>query len=409
VLDEGKTGKSSLIGYMGEKVDNVSVAGLYGSSDSVRGKFKGGLVTTTKKSILIDECNELAKNNKGEKILSVLNSILENGAYNYQKQFGQKITSASQFLFLGNLADSFNFPQFLIGTFGNVETLGRRIGIITYNNNLNGFIQGNIRSQKISPYLEAVSMFCSNLFNEILCNRKFVDKLYKHKEYIRLAQYYKGEVMALTTAMECPMTKQFFRSHSVSIDRIVCRALKLWIFDNLDKLITENKCYNNHSMYEVLTETKNQIEMNLINLKNIQEHIKDYNISDKREEINRMEYEQMNKTEQEMIRVFYENRKIIGIRGTAYSDLRNIGYLKISINNFKRRNIPQKLLILLQNYGLTLSQEKNEILFKMINPNVFEEKTLGLFKEKIISKPKDNISNVWNKNKKDDVDMGDLN
>ena len=408
VLDEGKTGKSSLIGYFGEKVDNISVAGLYGSSDSLRGKFKGGLVTTTKKAILIDEVNELAKNNKGDKILSVLNSILENGSYNYQKQFGQKITSASQFFFLGNLADGFNFPVFLLGTFGNVETLGRRIGIITYNNNLGGFEQGNIRSQNINPYLEAVSIFCSNLYNDILCNPKFIQKLYKHKYYRHLSQLYKAKVMEMTTTMECDITRQFFRSHSVSIDRIIGRALKLWIFENLDKFIRNEKQYDNHSLYEILCEAKNQIDVNLINLENIRQHIKDFNISDKKEEFNQLEFDNLKKSEQQMIKTFYENRNIIDVKGTPYNSLKDRSDIRMTIKNFKKLGISQKILSLLQSYGLTLSSDNNEIYFKIINKKIFENKTKGLFKEPQKVTPKDDIAKVWEK-KSNDIDMADLN
>jgi len=403
IFDEGKTGKSSLIGYMGEKVDDISVAGLYGSSDSKAGKFTGGLITTTEKGILIDETDELIKKNKGEKILSSLNSLLENGTYNYRKQFGQKIRGANQFYFMGNIGE-FNFPVILMGLFGNVSTIGRRIGIITYNNDLSGFEKGLTRPENPPPFLNAISLYMSKIFNEILSESKFLVKLYNHKKYIKLSSKYKNEILRMSKDIDDTTTQIFFQSHKSAIDRIITRGLKIWIFNNIDKFIKTGFNYNNHLIYNVLMESEIHAEQNLINLKNICEHIKDFNITDKKQEINKNEYDKLPKTFQKLLKFFWENIGKITQKGTPTSDLKNLNEIKFVLQNYKRRGIPKSHNDFLLNYGLHITQPNDQIYFRIINSKMFNNKIDGLFnlgdckniKEKIIKKEwnKENISEI---------------
>jgi len=382
VMDEGKTGKSSLIGYMGEKLDNISVAGLYGSSDTLRGKFKGGVVTTTKNTILIDEINELSKNNKGEKILSVLNSLLENGVYNYQKQFGQKITAGNQFMFMGNLSNKFNLPMFLESTFGNIETLGRRIGIITYNNNLNGYKMGLIRPQTPSDYLLTMQMLLSNIFNSILLNPKLIEKLYKHKKYHEIAKKYKHDLSLLCDTVDDETTKSFIRSHSASIDRIFTRALKLWIFYNIDGFLNNTKCYDNHTINEVLELTRLEIDKNLVNFKNIKEHIVDFDIKESRKDMNIVIFNSLTKKNRKILNFFNINKDIIDIKGVSHNDLKDKSIIKYIVRDYKQYGIPDNQKTFMLSYGINVSIKNNEIYFRFINKNLFEDKIKGLFENK---------------------------
>lgn len=410
VLDEGKTGKSSLIGYMGEKIDNISIAGLYGSSDGKNGKFRGGIVTTTKKGILIDEINELIKNQKNEKILSVLNSLLENGTYNYRKQFGQKIRAGNLFFFMGNISEELNFPLILAGTFGNVETIGRRIGIITYNDQLNGFEKGNIRAEKPNPYLLAISIFMSNIFNSIIENPKYVKKLYVHKEYLKLEKYYNKEISKMISTIEEPITKNFFKSHKSSIDRITTRGLKIWIFNNINKFIIGEKEYNNHTIFEILEETKKHLEQNLINLRNISEHIKDYSITNKIQEINTWKFKTLTKTYQKLLKFFWLNKSIITQKGINITTSKLTGKteLKFILQNYKRQGIPNKHKNFLLEYGLNISEQNNNITFRIINIKAFESKIEGVF---TINDTKDikakKVAKKWNKENIEELDLSE--
>lgn len=402
VMDEGKTGKSSLIGYMGEKLDNISVAGLYGSSDSLRGKFKGGIVTTTNNTILIDEINELSKNSKGDKILSVLNSLLENGVYNYQKQFGQKITAGNQFIFMGNLSDSFNLPMFLESTFGNIETLGRRVGIITYNNNLNGFKMGLLRPYTPNNYLLTIQKFLSNIFNYILTNPKFLKKLYKHKKYIQLSQDYKNDLKQIYKDIDDNTTKSFIKSHSASIDRVICRALKLWIFDNIDNFIdNETEYYNNHIINNLLDITKKELNKNVLNFKNIKEHINDFNIDDKKKEMNKINFNELSKTYKQLLHFFYCNQRIINQKGVEYKNLMEKSIIRYIVKDYKNRGIPIKQKSFFYDYGINVTMQHNDIYFRFVNKMLFLEKVKGLFEVKTDKNLEENL------NKSNEIDVDD--
>jgi len=408
VLDEGKTGKSSIIGYMGEKIDNISIAGLYGSSDGKAGKFKGGIITETKKSILIDEINELMKNQKGEKILSVLNSLLENGTYNYRKQHGQKIKAGNLFYFMGNISPEINFPIILTGVFGNIETIGRRIGIITYNNQLKGFEKGNIRPETPDKYLIAISIFMSNIFNHILINTKYIKKLYRHAKYLELSKKYEKEISLMSQDLECPITLSFFKSHKGAIDRVITRGLKIWIFNNLDEFINNNFEYNNHSLYEILLESEKHLTQNLINLRNIKEHIKDYNILDKTIERNKNTFNFLNKSQKKLLKFFWLNINIITKKGIPINDLNNRNEIKSVLQDFKRQGISKPIKEILLTYGLNITIQSEDIMFRIINIKAFENKIEGVFElsdDKSINLNK--VAKNWNKENIDEIDLGD--
>lgn len=416
VLDGGKTGKSTLIGYMGEKLDNVSIAGLYGSSDSKRGKFKGGIVTTTKKTILIDELNELIKNGRGDKILSVLNSLLENGVYNYQKQFGQKIRASNQFFFMGNIGDELNFSLILLGTFGNVETVGRRIGIITYNNQLKGYEKGLIRPSRIDPYLNAISIFMSNIFNQILTHPKYVTKLYEHKHYQKLQKYYFETLTVIENEVESIEVKQFIRSHKETIDRIITRALKLWIFKNLDELIAGTRKFDNHTLFEVLKMSEIYIEKNIINLKNIKEHNNSFKITDKTPDFNKSEFDKLNKGNQKLLKFFWHNRGKIDMKGVDVETLDNRSEIKYTIKNMKIRGISNTYSTFFVRYGINMATSNNKIVCRILNMNTFKEKLEGIFEhpksesKKTSETKTQKIENAWNKkNDSDEIEEIDMN
>lgn len=378
VLDQGKTGKSSMIGYFGEKLDNVSVAGLYGSSDSKNGKFVGGLVTTTNKSILIDEINELIVDKKGERILSVLNSLLENGQYNYRKQFGQVIESSNQFAFLGNISEKFSFSIFLYGTFGNTETIGRRIGIITYNDKLNGFSKGKIRKMKHSLLLQSISILLTNIFNCIISNPKYLKKLTKHKDYKRLEKWYYDKLTKIEDKINDPIAKQFVKSHKESIDRACTRGLKSYIFENIDTYISDEFKFSGKIIYESLQITEKILQRNVLNIKNIQTHMNECIIKNREAHFNLISFGKITKGERNFLHFIHINKDIIDQKGVDIETLEGRTLIKYSIKNFKLRGINKSFKNTLFEYGCNIEIRNNVFYVRFINKVLFLQKIVGV-------------------------------
>lgn len=392
VMDEGKTGKTSLVSYMGEKVDNVSVAGLYGSSDSLRGKFKGGLVTTTDKSITIDEINEMISNNKGEKVLSILNTPLENGVYNYQKQFSQKLYIKNQFFFFANIKNDCNFPLMLEHSFGNVATFGRRIGIITYDSNLGGFTAGNLRPLIPHEYLIALQGFCSKILNEFFRNEKNIEKLYSKKKYNNLRQFYEGELTKLENSIDEETTRAFIKSHKKSILRQFTRAFKLYVWKHLDAFIREEKSFDNHTHSEILDICEDVLKQNIISIKNIIEEVQNNNYVDRREERNKLRFERLPKYYQNILEFFYKNSLQLSKKGVVYSILSHKQDIKKYITKFKSsKKVSPNLKQLLLEYGCHMDYDAQEkdIKFRFVSQSNFDKQTQGIFDD-IISEVKFN-------------------
>ena len=412
IIDEGKTGKSSFISYMGERVDNISVAGLYGSSDSNRGKFKSGLVSMSNKTIIIDELNELNENTKSDKILSILNTALENGTYNYQKQFSKKISVSNQFIFMGNIKEDFNFSLMLNGCFGNVSTIGRRIGIVLYDNKIKGFKHGNIRPIEINPYLLAVQGYVSKLINHWFNNKKNITKLYKKKKYIELCKMYERKLTDIEKKCEEENALNFIRSHKKSINRQFTRALKLWIWDNLDYLIREEKEFNNHTIHEVLEGTEHVLNNNIISFENIVDDVNNNGIKEQLENRNKMFFEKFNKSYRQCLELFSDNKDIITPAGYPYSLIENRSSIRHLIDNIKRRKkVTSTLKVFLYKYGCELKYngKDNDVYFKILKPELFNKKTEGLFDQL-----ETNVEETQNTNKSEIdeitemIDMGDL-
>jgi len=382
VLDEGKTGKTSLVSYISEKLDELSMAGLYGSSDSKNGSFRGGIVTKTKRCIIIDELNELVKKKIGEKVLPTLNSVLENGEYNYQKQFGAKIEVSNQFGFLANIKDDFNFSIMLESCFGNTATLGRRIGIILYNNNLGGFRKGKIRTRKPSKLLIAVSLYLTQIFNTIFSNKKFLIKRLTHKLYLELDKLYKSKCSKLEQETENEPFKYFLRSHKEAIDRLFCRSIKKWIWKNLDELFFERKKFCNHSLFEILQIMREVVENNLINLNNIKEHLAQSVITSRKGECNKIYFKKLKQIEKKFLEFFFENQDIFNQNSfVSYANeiLKSKTLIRKKVFDIKKfgmnKNVNQTLL----EYGCFVLFKNNELEFKFINKHLFIDKTKDIF------------------------------
>lgn len=383
VMDEGKTGKSSLIGYNNEKIDNVSVAGLYGSSDAKLGKFKGGIITTSDKTILIDEINELIENNKQEKILSVLNSILENGTYNYQKQHGQMIYASNQFGFMGNLTESFNLAVFLNATFGNTETIGRRIGVITYNKKLNGFKAGHTRPHKVNTYIKAISIFMSNLLNSFYNNEKMLMKLQTNEKYLKLRATYKVDVYKLINQIEEKTTEAFFKSHTEGFERLFMRSFKLYIYRHLNSFIDGSMKIDNSIRDRIIETTlKEQIALNLQNITNVIDDLKNNPLPDYTQTNNVKSFDRLNNKSKAIIQLFNDNYDLIDMKdGLNYNDLKTKSKeLSKIIYHLKERGIdkPTKELSATYYFNITLNKDK-EIILRFINKEAFKHKIDGIF------------------------------
>jgi len=382
-LDQGKTGKSSLITSMSSKSDNISIAGLYGSSDSKNATFKGGLISTTNNSICLDELNELVEDNKNDKILSILNTFLENGVYNYNKQFSGKVTGGNQFIFLGNITEEFNFGSLMINLMGNPLTFGRRIGIIAYNTHLKGFKPGGI-IEDINPYNEAVKIYLSQIFNYIIYETKFYKKTINHNKYYDLKSYYSKEVNKLISLTENETIRHFLNSHKEDIKRQICRSLKLYLYENLDLYIQDKKLiYSNDLVYKILELTKTQLDNNLFNLNNI---VRDINATDMNELENAnilKNFEKLNKLTKNTLQFLWYNKKDLTIRGIDYDILEGKNEIKKGFYEFKKgRAKPTNLINNLKKYGIVMKLlADNKIMFYLSNENMFNNKCLAIFDE----------------------------
>lgn len=382
VLDEGKTGKTSLVSYISEKLDELSMAGLYGSSDSKSGSFRGGIVTKTKRCIIIDELNELVKKKIGEKVLPTLNSVLENGEYNYQKQFGAKIEVSNQFGFLANIKEDFNFSIMLESCFGNTATLGRRIGCILYNNNLSGFKKGKIRIRKPSKLLIAVSLYMTQVFNQIFSNKKFLLKRLTHKLYLELDKKYKSECSKLEQETENEPFKYFLRSHKEAIDRLFCRSVKNWIWKNLDGLFFGTKPFCNHSLFEILEIMKEVVENNLINLNNIKEHLAQSVITSRKGEFNKIYFKKLKQIEKKFLEFFFSNQDILNQNNFisyANENLKSKSLIRKKVIDIKKFGLNKNVNQTLLQYGCFVLYRNNELEFKFINKHLFLDKVKDIF------------------------------
>lgn len=398
IFDGGKTGKSSLISYVSSKADNVSLAGLYGSSDSKNGRFRGGLITLTDNNIIIDETNEMIQNkkNSGDRVLSILNTILENGEYNYIKQFSATITSSNQFMFMGNIDDEFNLSIFLEGLFGNVTTLGRRIGIITYNTNLKGFEKGKNRPKKPSTYVLAIKDYLTDIFNYIFSSTKFYNKLIVHSDYKKLETEYKTRLRAMLKDTDNLNTYNFIKSHCESIDRLVTRALKLYLFENLNKFLRDDKpFYDNHLIYKVLLETKKVIEQNIHNIEHIIEHMKKAKITSRADKINSTNFSFLKKFHKKTLEIFYKNIEKITQKGTIFQELENNESVKVHISRIRnKKTTTRNINNVLNRYGCRINLIQNEVFFAFDSKNKFIRMTKGLFDNEEKKEENKNIDNI---------------
>jgi len=379
LLDEGKTGKSSLVAYMGEKVDNVSLAGLYGSSDGVKGKFRAGLVSTTKKSICIDELNELVEDKKSEKVLSVINSFMENGQYSYQKQYSQVVTGSQQFIFLGNISDSFNLAVFLESAVGNSETFGRRIGTFIYNTNLGGFERGDRRPLKISIFLTAVSKYLSNLLNDFMSDRKRMRKIPLKDKFKKLQIYYNTQLSKIENKMENEVCRKFIKSHKGDIMRTFFRSLKLWIFENLDEFL-KGKEFSNADTFKILGICETELKQNVRNFENLLDHINKSKITSRKPEHNKENFKLMSLTHQNLIKFCNINIQELNQKGIEYKHLLEKSLIRSTIFNWKRAGqIPTATSKMFLKYGLNVTKNQEIFKFRIVNKKIFTDKINGVF------------------------------
>ena len=400
VLTEGMTGKSSIIAYMSEKADDISMAGLYGSSDGTRGHFREGLVGQTKSAIIVDELNELIEHKKGEKVLSVLNTILENGRYHYRKQFSAVIKSQNQFILMGNLTSSVNLATILEGTVSNLATIGRRFGVVTYNLNLSGFTKGGHRPLNPTTFMRAVSIFLTNIFNHILYETKFLDKILAHKEFAKLEANYKVEIGKLSVRVENETVLNFLKSHQEAGLRILTRGLKNFLYFNLDNFLSEKMpIWYGQYTFEAIRYANLVAQRNIINLQNVVEHVNDYQMSSRRPAMNLTRFQDLKETHKRILKVFWVNKDNANIREVELKTLKEISIIdRVSYNLRKKTYTPDFINSTLRNYGCRIFVRNNEIYFSIMNKKVFLDRLEGVFDEPITP----------DTDKKDDTEMTDL-
>ena len=456
VLTQGSTGKSSILCTIGNDLHTTTDAGMFGYMDVTASSWRAGEVSKTTDAIIIDEINEIIKKNvkKGESVLDILNTPLENGRYNYGKAGGMKIQFGNQFNFLGNISDEFHFENFVNGLSGNQSTMGRRFAYIIYDDKLT-FKNGDYRDivkhlHKIKPFKE----YLSYILTYFLKQKRFQDKKVRiNKKLQSTIGIYQKRYKTIIENMEHPNTKQFFTSftnHSLE-NRVPTMALKLTIFKFCNQFAKVNQFgdmdlrlfWNNF-----YTEFENILQDNEQSLINIVSHQKTGTIIDETKNKSFYGLERLNKIQRLILLMIVKNvDKVKGIK-LNYDDIRDKSLLRDLKNRVVNKN-QTKSVDELKGFGVHFKIEKKNFYFIITNQFKFKEMTDTILsnKDKLMNglkerevlckgwvgdikpilddniKNKKNssissevrIENAWNKGKVvkndafDDVDMSDLN
>lgn len=405
ILTQGGTGKSSLLGVVGYSLDDVSEAGLYGHSNPKQSQWEAGKITNTRNTILIDEINEMVKKSTSSGgILKNLNTQLENGVYESAKAFGCRVEFSNQFIFMGNVSDTFNFEQMVSLGFANTDTIGRRLGYILYDDNTYFKKGKKLRLTKPTKFINSFRQVLSDTLQYYLVIKRYDLKMKTDKSYV-IEEWYKKEINKIIADIEQDDTIKFLREHKKSCDRLRLMALKLSIYHFFDKIY---KCNVNKFPQCNLIDKyhyyfKEVCKDNLVSFNNIKTHLKDSVINN-----NDMYHKENLKNSfnayqlliiQKLQPLLNENCNII-----LYKDLEYKGKLKYyKLDLLRRQNMLPKEQQKFQQVGFTILLQNNEIVFRLSNLKLFKEKTTLLFGESYdeidLSKPKpepkiDNLDSV---------------
>jgi len=417
ILTQGGTGKSSILCMLGNDLHTTTDAGMFGYMDIVAGSWRSGEVSKTKDSIIVDEINEIIKKNskKGESVLDILNTPLENGKYSYGKAGGMKIQFGNQFNFLGNISDEFHFENFVNGLSGNQSTMGRRFAYIIYDDNLE-FVNGEHRDiikhlNKIKPLKE----FLSFILLWFLKTKKFQDrKVRKNKYMLNIIKEFQEKYKKIINNMEHPNTKQFFKSftsHSLE-NRIPVMALKLTIFKYIELF---RSCHNSNKQFNSIDlrqfwkqfyiEFKFLLNDNLISLDNILSHQNTGMIT--ADENNKIfnQIKVLKKSQRNMICYIVGNSK--NIKGIKLLEenceyLSIVKRLKLKVTQKNQTKFLDELSQFGFNYYITTSQKKKHLNFTITNKSKFQKVIDSVIKNfnNLITdlKEKEKLEIIFNKN-----------
>lgn len=385
LLTQGSTGKSSVIGILGKRLDTTSNSGIYGYYSTGKDVWNSGVVSQTKDSIILDEVNELISKNvhssRSDNIFSNINTPLEEGSFSYGKAGGRSIEFGNQFIFMGNISFNFHFENFLIGVMTNNETAGRRFAYLLYDDNVK-FINGGRRIKKQTEYIHLLKEYVSFIFEYCIHKRNFL-KFFNNSSVLDLEQKYKKKLKQLIKGKIVHENTlkflDYFVEKSIST-RLKAFALKLAIFEYIDELLNcpsldkflFSKINNRFLIeYELLLK---DIELSITN---IIEHQDKGLINDKHIEITGSVFENFSKNIKNISTLVYKNLDCFEPKSKIlyYDNIKIKGNLRYLISDLKKNKTSLlKLNKELNCLGITIIElGSNQYGFRILNQVMFEK------------------------------------
>lgn len=392
LLTNGGTGKSSILGILGRKLDTTSNAGVFGYYSTQNNKWNTGIVEQTEKSLIIDEINELInkQTSRNDGILNTLNTPLENGEYSYGKAGGKDIKFANQFIFLANISPTFTFENFISGVANNPQTIGRRFAYLIYDDTMK-FINGDTRTKDGIKFINIVSEFLTFIYNYLLIQKKYSYKLIREKKDLdKIQESYMLKLKTKIKEIEQPNTKQFFISYlgNESIGtRLRFMALKIVLFDELNNLVKMeiNRDMDlsniNNKLPIIYEDLLKDIELSIDNVIKHQSNVTIVNTCDilKHREIEK----NLGKRNKDLLEVLYENKSKFINNKLNYENIQNKELIKKHIYEIKKYSSYDRQNQQLNKYGITIvfNSQINDIQFIITNTFIFESNTKYFLKE----------------------------
>lgn len=416
IITQGGVGKSTILGYLGEPLSNLSEAGLFGYNNTAKNVWVTGKVQQTKKSLIIDEVNELfSKSEHKGFLLAMMNNTLEQGRFNVAKAGGRDIKFCNQFFLCGNMTDKFNFEQFVEQGFSNPKTVGRRFGILIYDNKLKfqaGTYKGFIENKTI---VSAYSNLLSNILLHFLHKRKFLDDLSnnKTKNIWEKLKIHIDKVCNGLQDIKAINTIWFLQEYRKSNCRVGLLALKLAIFELCDDIIAHIQSGKNLDQYpknKISDEYYKQFNRIVVQLShsvtNIYNHLNSLDMEALHIQEEIRHFSNLNKHmklfvlkifSHKSIEIFNKNRKL------DYNNLENVGDLKYFRKDIlKYPNTIIKHNRILQNYGLCLSISNNDLTLVISNMYLYN-KSVSVISRLLNYLPEQDIITLDTKKSKDEV------
>ena len=380
ILSQGSTGKSSVLRPLSRGLENSSNAGIFGYFDVTKASWVSGLVSQTKKPILVDEINELI--NEDAQIFKTINTPLENGIYTYGKAGGMTINFFNQFLFVGNVTEDFNFNTFISGVAQNTATIGRRFAYIVYDRHLH-FSKGTYRRiEESTQNIELLTAYCTYVLEHFLYDRKFHEKKLNDTKINKLEEEFKQRMRKKIESLDesNELVKKFFKSFIESSLDARCKilALKSAIFKHIDTIL-QIKDLKNSNLSFIYEEYPIQYKQILIELEhsinNIFDDVNYYcSVNDYTTQSIKDKFNTYDKKTQRLFREISNvhdrtQQKLINYEEFEYKKpFKNIAY------NFKTgRRTTKQLNKTLSELGINCNVKNNQLIFLITNLNLFKK------------------------------------